>query len=69
MIGFMIEDSHSSIHLLGEEEADHLMRESHSAERYSIGHGLLHSGAKSVWASYDKDHPTGAGQHFLLQKG
>ena len=69
MIGLMVENSHGTIHLFGEEEADHLMRESHSAERYSIGYSLLHYRAKSIWASYDKDHSTGADQHFLLQKG
>lgn len=69
MIRFVVENSHGTIELLGEDESYHLVRIGHLRERNLFVSRLVDAVGKSVGAPHDEDQPFGHVGHLLFEIG
>ena len=68
VVGFVAEDGHGAIELLDEEEADHLVGESHLREAELAVGTLINCFGKAIRSAYNEIEVLRGG-HFLLEVG
>ena len=66
MVRLAAENSHGAVYLLHKDKANHLVGESHLAERYPAVGALIHRLGKAIRSAYYEHHITTC-RHLLLQ--
>ena len=67
MIGFAFQNGEGTIELFDEDQAHHLVAESHGRERdFGIG-AVVHLLCEAVWPADDEDQPFGTRCHLLFE--